>query len=80
MTNLTQCVRGGSIDNRPGFVIAFYYNTGLIETLKARVPHYDREWRELSRTWWVAEEYAGVLEEMFRNFRTLIYNQTRMEL
>lgn len=73
--NLTQCIRGGSLDRRSGFVIAFHYDEDVVENLKMAIPHTEREWREGSKTWWVSVDYEDFLKKQFGNFEALIYLQ-----
>ena len=73
--NLTQCIRGGSQDRRNGFIIAFHYDSDVVESLKLSIPHTEREWREDSKTWWVSSNYEHKLKALFGNFEALIYWQ-----
>jgi len=75
---LRQCIKAGSLDRRPGWLLKFGYDAELVETLKARVPHTRREWREETKEWWVNEEYNGVLMELFGNFEALAFLQCTM--
>jgi len=75
MSNLMQCIKGGSQDGRPGYLIAFNYDVEIVETLKRSVPHMHREWREEHKIWWVAAEYDAVLDGMFGNFNALAHLQ-----
>jgi len=72
---LTHCIRGGSLDQRPGFLLAFHYDPECVEDLKRNVPHTHREWREESKTWWVSKSYEDVLVKLFPNFDALIHLQ-----
>ncbi len=71
MAYLTQCVRGGSQNSRPGYLIKFDYDQDIVERLKKNVPHIDREWRPLCSTWWISEDYEPILDTMFGNFKAL---------
>ena len=75
MAFLTQCVKGGSVDKRTGFLIAFPYDAEVVESLKTSIPHYSREWREDSKTWWVSQEYEAVLNTLFKNFDAMVHLQ-----
>ncbi len=37
--NLSQCVKGGDTNGRPGYVIGFRYDAEIIERLKQSIPH-----------------------------------------
>lgn len=76
--NLTQCIRGGDQDRREGFIIAFEYDTGVVEALKQMIPHVAREWRPESQTWWVSKAYEVQLRHLFPNFEALVYLQGRL--
>jgi hypothetical protein len=76
--NLTQCIRGGAQDGRSGFVIAFRYDTEVVESLKRLVPHTDREWRPDTQTWWVLGDYEPQLKSLFPNFEALVYLQGKL--
>ena len=78
MRNLTQCIKGGSLEGESGWLIKFEYNVELIEELKRAIPHIHREWREDSKTWWVSEEYNDVLKSLFGNFEALAFLQGKM--
>ena len=71
MANLTQCIKGGSAANKPGWLIKFNYNLELVEALKKRVHHTGREWREDSKQWWISEQYEDVLDQLFSNWYAL---------
>ena len=75
---LKTCIKGGSIEGRPGWLIQFDYNPEIIEALKQAIPHTSREWREETKTWWISEEYSDTLKSLFRNFEALAYLQSRM--
>lgn len=72
---LTQCVRGGSQEGRPGYLLWFYYDQDFIESLKQSIPHMEREWREGSKCWWVSGDYENELKRLFSNFEALVYMQ-----
>jgi len=78
MALLTQCIKGGSCDGRNGWVIKFDYKLDIIEKLKAKGPHTDREWRPDSYEWWVSEDYSEVLKGLFGNFEGLAFSQGRL--
>ena len=59
------CIRGGSIDKKPGWIIQFPYDPDKVEEIKSKIPHIYREWREESKTWWIYEDYENVIEEVF---------------
>ncbi len=73
--NLSQCVKGGDANQRPGYVIGFRYNQDVVEALKTAIPHTYREWRPDAGVWWVAQEYEHVLNELFGNFDALAHLQ-----
>jgi hypothetical protein len=75
MANLTQCSRGGDEAGRPGWNIKFEYDQETVELLKKSIPHTHRAWYPVVKSWWVSEEYAGVLTKMFSNFDSLAYLQ-----
>lgn len=68
---LASCIKGGSKDGRPGWIIAFSYDELLIERLKAEVMYTAREWRAETKTWWISEQYEDVLDAMFSNWFAL---------
>ena len=78
MAYIQSLIRAGSQDYRKGWVIGFQYDLELVERLKAAIPHTHREWRPDEKRWWVSEEYEGILEVLFSNFRALAYDQMRM--
>ena len=71
MASLTQCIKGGSFDNKPGWLIKFDYDVSLIEKLKKSIHFTGREWRDDSKTWWVSENYEDVLDALFSNWYAL---------
>jgi hypothetical protein len=73
--NLTQCIRGGDAGGRPGYIIGFQYDPDTVETLKRSIPHFEREWREDSKAWWVSIKYEDVLKGLFGNFEALAHWQ-----
>ena len=75
MPNLTQCVKGGDANGRPGWLIKFEYDAEIVEAVKKSIPHTEREWYPFSRTWWVSEQYAPVMSRIFSNFDSLAYLQ-----
>lgn len=77
---LTQCVRGGSKEGLPGWLIKFAYDAELIEALKLGVPHLFREWRPDTQTWWVSERYEHVLDTMFKDFKTIASQRPLFEM
>jgi len=76
--NLTQCIRGGDINGRGGFIIAFHYDQELVEQLKRAIPHTQREWRDNDKTWWVSSQYEDTLKKIFQNFEALVYLQGKL--
>ena len=78
MANLTQCTKGGDENGRPGWHIKFEYDQETVETLKRSVPHTERSYFPFMKSWWVSEEYAGVLSKMFGNFDSLAYHQGKL--
>jgi len=77
MPQLNQCIKGGSIDKQPGWVIGFHYSEEVVEKLK-EIPHIHREWREESKTWWVSDMFSEHLKKIFPNFEALAYQQKKM--
>jgi len=75
---LTQCIRGGSQEREPGFIIGFNYDRYLVQQLKWAVPHEKREWRPDTQTWWISADYEKILDKMFSNFHALIHQQQQM--
>jgi hypothetical protein len=73
--NLTQCIRGGALDGRSGYLLKFDYDAELVETLKRAIPHTEREWREEDKTWWVSIRFDDALKLMFSNFEALAHWQ-----
>jgi len=55
---LRQCIRGGDLEKRDGFILSFRYDAGTVEKLKRAIPHTDREWNSETKNWWVSAEYA----------------------
>ena len=80
MISLTSCWRGGSVDMRPGYYVQFRYNKQVVDNLKAIIPSEDREWRPEQKIWWVADGYEEKLMKLFANFRSLVYDQAKMDL
>lgn len=66
---LRQAYRHGW-NGRPGWRISFDYDEELVELLKRAIPHTDRAWYPDEKEWWIAEEYADVLERLFPDFVT----------
>lgn len=75
---LNECYKGGSLDGRPGWVLRFQYEAEVVEELKNATPHYNREWREETKEWWVSEDYAEELETLFGNFHALAFLQGKL--
>lgn len=75
MANLTQCTKGGDENGRTGWNIKFEYDERAIELLKRNIPHTERRYYPASHTWWVSEQYAGVMSKLFGNFDSLAYLQ-----
>jgi len=73
--NLTTCIKGGSRENKTGYIITFDYDEDTIEFLKANIPHTHREWRPDKKEWWVSQDYESELEKLFRNFNALAHWQ-----
>jgi len=78
MAFLTSCIKGGSDDQRPGWLLQFQYDKNVVEALKAAVPHTEREWRPEALTWWVSEEHADAMKQLFTNFEALAFLQGRL--
>ena len=70
---LTECVKSGNAEGRVGWRIKFDYDADIIETLKKRVPHTEREWNPDERYWWVGDEYQETLKLLFRNFESFLF-------
>lgn len=66
--NLTSCIKGGSSERQPGWLIEFNYDMEFILELKKQIPHTGREWNPDTKTWWVSEDYEDVLTEKFGDF------------
>jgi len=75
MDILTTCIKGGSIDGAPGWLIQFGYDAGTVEALKKAIPHTSREWREDTHIWWIREDYSHVLKALFVNFEAVAFLQ-----
>ncbi len=75
VATLTMCIKAGSKDGRPGYLLGFDYSAEAVEALKRTVPHTNREWREEEKVWWVAQEYDTQLCELFGNFYALAHLQ-----
>lgn len=71
VANLTQCIKGGSSDGKPGWLIKFDYDPITIEALKASIHHTAREWHDDTKTWWVSEDFDDVLDRLFSNWYAL---------
>jgi len=86
MAYLKSCIRGGSRDKRPGWIIEFPYREETILELKRAIPQWgpgdivNREWRPASKTWWVSEEYEHIIERLFSNFAAIRDQQARLPL
>ena len=78
MPNLTECIKAGSGDSCPGWLIKFKYDQDIVESLKTTIPHTKREWREETKQWWVSEDYAEQLKALFSNFYALAFLQARL--
>lgn len=72
---LTSCIKGGSRNQRPGWLIQFSYDIELIETLKKSVWYTGREWNAETKTWWISEDYEDVLDKLFSNWHALAKQQ-----
>lgn len=70
-TNLTSCVKDGSSNREPGWVIQFAYDQDLIERLKKSIPPQYREWRADTKTWFIHELYEDELDRLFSNWYAL---------
>jgi len=75
MNHLTSCIKGGSSDRRPGWLLQFDYDRELVEILKRQVHHTGREWNAKAKTWWVAEEYEDILDILFSDWYSLAKQQ-----
>jgi len=75
---LRQCIRGGNAEKREGFILSFHYDVETVEKLKRMVPHTDREWNPETKAWWVSVDYESQLEQLFSNFKALVYAQGRL--
>jgi len=75
--SLTQCIKGGSIDGRAGYIISFNYDSEVVERIKT-IPHNYREWRPDEKTWWISGEYENTLESLFNNFHALAHLQGQL--
>lgn len=73
---LTSCIRGGSEDGEPGWIITFHYRADLVDAIKV-IPYTRREWRPDEHKWWVSETYEAVLLGLFTNFKAF-RDQPRM--
>jgi len=78
MAFLTQCIKGGSRDSRPGWLISFTYEEEIVEFLKRGIPHTEREWRYEEKVWWVSEIYIDHLKRTFSNFEALAFLQGKL--
>jgi len=78
MKSLTQCIKAGDSNGRPGWLIRFNYDRDLIEQLKTSVPHTEREWHPDSSEWWISEIYNDSLKGLFGNFEALAFLQGKM--
>jgi len=78
MANLIRCYVAGNDKGEKGYLIAFEYDTELVEALKSRIPHTHREWRRSEKAWWVSEVYGNVLKELFSNFYALAFLQGKL--
>lgn len=76
--NLTQCVPGGDKQGRSGYLIKFEYDIDFIEDLKRLIPHIDREWNPITKTWWISEVHSDKLAKMFGNFEALTKLQGKL--
>jgi len=76
--NLTQCIKAGSHEERPGWLIKFDYDLKAIQSLKESVPYTEREWRPDTYEWWVSESYNDVLKKLFGNFEAMVFLQGRL--
>ena len=63
-----QWQKGGSREGKPGYLISFEYDTGLVARLKASVPANMREWRPDEKRWWVSVYYEKALNDLFPGF------------
>jgi len=75
---LRQCIRGGNAEKQEGFILSFRYDADTVEKLKQAIPHTHREWYPEAKTWWVSVEYELQLEQLFSNFKALVYAQGRL--
>lgn len=68
---LQSCVRAGSREGRPGWLLSFDYDAEAIERLKQLVLFEDREWRPDEKRWWVAdsERCRRVLRSLWPAFQ-----------
>ncbi len=74
--NLEWVIRAGHPETKdPGYRFKFKYDREVVQDLKQSVPHWRRSWDEEDKTWWVSEEYANVLSNMFGNFQAIIFQQ-----
>jgi len=90
MAQLTRCERVTHLYGRPGFLFAFESHEPTMEEMKRRIfrlslsknyfGQYNWRWRPDTKDWWVAEEYTGVLKDLFPNFEALIHQQQRLPL
>ena len=76
--NLTTFYKGGSSKGEPGFRFNFEYDAKFVERFKLVIPHTHREWNPETKTWWVAQEYEHVLNNMFSNFHALYHLQGKL--
>lgn len=72
--NLSQCIKGGSVDGRAGWIIGFDYRPEIVEKLK-EIPHTEREWHLDTKVWWISDIYSEHLRKIFPNFEALAYLQ-----
>ena len=79
MPNLTYCIKAGSIDGRPGWLLKFPYDKNTVQAIKT-IPYTHREWRPDTVEWWASEDYTETLKDIFPNFNALVFQQKAMDL
>ena len=62
---LTQCIKGNSSWNLPGWLIKFDYDADLISDFKASIDITHREWCPDTKEWWVSDGYEEVIASFF---------------
>ncbi len=78
MSHLRNWVKGGSSQGKAGYWLAFDYDLGIIQQIKATIPSHLREWNDDKKEWWVSELCERQINNIFKGFLEAVVAQKRL--